>query len=792
MPTPLIRALDKLALPDAPLGFEGAVPIVGGSASVPVELRISAASQQVPVGVHIVFVIDNSGSMDPDPPHSDPDGKRYAAIQSLVEAFAPTRNALDRIALITFQGSEATDDLRVHVDEAAQPWKTWSEVAARIPVLRSIGAQSATPLAAAMRQADALLAQSDSFYRLTVLISDGLPTPDNDEVPQTSTIVNEIIPTECIPNRIQCSTIYLYTQPPEDNALLIYIARQTDYVTAYQTGDPPAYYFRITSPDQIVHCYRAMFDRLKERQVPQDVRIAENVDARLLIDADAPVTLAGSGFDEARNLLGGVPLATLLAQFRSTRSLALHFNELQGELVLRFSVKLNQTSITDAEYAAGSVLTNVDVASASTISWLEPDVPCGGLMRTLALPQARIKFKLGLHVDKSLAPDGVTMNVQASNVDARTVKAFELAEYPSSYLDATRIADSFGAHPFRMLYANRIVPWFLRRVPVAGLSDRAVQALLRRVRDGLQNAHAAVLAKEVVLDGYLGDFGFGENKPGSGECDAFWNALSQRGQYRYLDELPPHATRSLTYALDGASYLLQSGPDRMLNKPADALESKGLLPLSEFTAAGLGTWVTLLPNPMHYQIVSASADADLFLRTCFSADHVYLLADLLRGTGNLSNPWAMLDSGDITPIWRPATTRPRIGATVQIHNGGDAASAPTTVRVVSVYLPYSEKDLQPPRPPHPPGGPIDVSMPFFGTADVAVPSVAARARWSADVLFRRLLYMPIDGAPTEVQAATLLAVKDAIVITTVDVTAAGNERMRHNNSAIEIVPLRGP
>ena len=789
MPQPLISVLTKTPLPAAPLGYEGTTPIVRGNASVPIELRITGAVQESPVGVDIVFVIDNSGSMGDEWPSSDPQKKRFAAIKTLADAFAPTRDALDRIAIVTFQGSERYGDLAVEVDTPNSPWKTWSDTSARVQALPTSSPGGKTPIADAMRKANALLTQSDGFYRLAILISDGLPTPDDEDCPQTTDIVEDIIPNECVPNRILYSTIYLYTQAPEDNALLDVIAKETDYITPYLPGQPPEYYFRITSPNEIVAKYRALFDTLKGRLVPQDVKLLERVNtAQLEIDPGSAVTFSGSGFNEETNLLGGVPLDALIEDFRHNGRFGVRLNELAGEIVFRFSVKLDLGSVTDAEYSAGYVYVDVDMLPESILSWLEPNAAGGSTRRTVGLPQARIKFVLGLNVTKELDPNGSTVRVRVANIDFRPIGEFQLAEFPSSYATVSGAGDDFAFHPFRMLYEHRILPWFLRHVPVEGLSQQAAQTLLAKVREALRASHEPVFDREAVLDSLLCQFWFYERKPGSGVYEPYWHTPSQRGFYKADVELPPGTERILTFELGGASYLPAGGQDQMLSTPADALEPKGLFAMSEYTAQALGGWKTVLPNPDIFQIVSTAPSADLFLRTCFSADHVYQLLPLLLGR-SVPGAWGMLDSADIGLIWRlNQGRRPRVGVAATIHNGGDAVSALTRVRAESLYLPFTGVELSQPANPRRPWQP---PRPFFGSGEADLAAVQPHSSWPVEVLFSSLYYIG-PGEPSEqVDPAFLPNVQDAIVITRVEVVPAANEKIAGNNAAVEIAALRG-
>ena len=120
MTQPLITSLLKLPRPVAPGALvPSASPptaLVGGADAVPIELSFTGLNTSLPVGVDIVFLIDNSGSMD----SNDPGKKRFRAVRDLVTSFQGSRDGLDRVAVITFAGDEAT---------VVQDWQNWSSTA---------------------------------------------------------------------------------------------------------------------------------------------------------------------------------------------------------------------------------------------------------------------------------------------------------------------------------------------------------------------------------------------------------------------------------------------------------------------------------------------------------------------------------------------------------------------------------------------------------------------------------------------------------------------------------------
>ncbi|MBM3134703.1 MAG: hypothetical protein FJZ89_05320, partial [Chloroflexi bacterium] len=135
--------------------------VVGGSASVPVELHMESYETTGPAGVDIVFLIDNSGSMKYDFPFSDPNGERFKTIKTLSAAFAPMRDLWDRIAIIIFQGNET---ILAHSDDPDGPWKRWSEIPAVVDELMQAKPGGATPMEVGMKRATDLLAAQNGFY----------------------------------------------------------------------------------------------------------------------------------------------------------------------------------------------------------------------------------------------------------------------------------------------------------------------------------------------------------------------------------------------------------------------------------------------------------------------------------------------------------------------------------------------------------------------------------------------------------------------------------------------------
>jgi len=111
MSEPLITNLVKKPSPLPPGELmPGSAPptaVVGASDSVPIELHLTGIERPIQVGLDIVFLIDNSGSMGPDAPHSDPFRERFRAVLEIINAFEVERNQFDRIAIILFGGGQS-------------------------------------------------------------------------------------------------------------------------------------------------------------------------------------------------------------------------------------------------------------------------------------------------------------------------------------------------------------------------------------------------------------------------------------------------------------------------------------------------------------------------------------------------------------------------------------------------------------------------------------------------------------------------------------------------------------
>ena len=776
MSGPLIQDIKKITKPDAPgyIEEQADLTVVPGTASVPIELSFEGVHWIGDVGVDIVFLVDHSGSMDQDPPHSDPEKKRFSSIRDLIDVFEPSRNHLDRIAIIIFNGSNAN---------VVQGWETWADTRPTVQTLMNSSPGGKTPMEDGMSKANQLLINTDGTYKMVILLSDGEPLPDDQDNPQTTNIMYTLVP-EAFNNRILYSTIYLYNpeypeDSPADNALLAYIADNTDYITNNPQADSPMYYFSIDDTDLIVQRYRDLFDYIKERVVPQDVIVQERINDRLFVDPDASVSFVGSGIDQAQNILADTPLEDAYELFRTTKNFKIHLNELDGEAELNFSVKLDLETITEEEYMDGYVEVDVNDIEASWIQYLQP-AGMGSTQVTMPIgQQRRIKFVLGIIVLKGVSEDTGQVELKASNLLNEAVEWLEVAECPSGFLDAYDVKDDFEFSPFKMIFENRIVPWFFKQI-FRALNIPDTLNLRNQIRNALRDKHKELLRISAELDEYLCQFMFAEDPP---DRDDFWRTLNQRGIYKLARNIPALGDKYIRFRIRDASYLVEDKADQWLISSVDAVEPKygpsWFTTLSRYTAKGMQYWKQVMPNPDHYQFVTAEPRPDLFTSTCFWKNDILRLRKLFQG-GSVEGPWSLLDSEDIGLV-RYSSEYPfrKIGISVDIHNAG-GVGASSQLHAKSYFMPFIKEGLEPP---------YFVSPPFFATGSCNVELDSQESK-SYQINYDELYFVPEGwSAPQSVENEFLAKIDNAIVVNTVDISPAEEEIMLANNKAIEIVPF---
>lgn len=779
---PLISSLSKTVEALAPGVMQGDMAVVSGSAFVPVELNLRGLQAQGAAGVDIVFLVDHSGSMKSDSPYSDPDGERFKCIRTLAREFIVERNAIDRIAIVRFGDG-------VTVLRPSSPWHTWQEIDTAVGPLITSEPGGGTPMDVGMQKVHELLSAQSSTYRLAILLSDGLPTPDDAEYPQTEIIIKQRVP-EARNARILYSTIYLHAREstsPEDNALLAYIARMTDYISQAQLSEPPRYYFRINEASAAAAGYRALFDVLKNRRVPQDVRLVEVLHTRLLVDAESPVSFGGPLVDPLNNVIG-TPLAEAIAAFRSTRGLSLTLNELNGWASLRFAVRLDLDSLTPAELDLGFIEIPVNRLEDSSLTWVEP-IPgqAGGVTLSAGLPQAKIRFEFGVRVGKTLSGDGNIVRIDIANLAREPIYDFELLECPTGFAERSAVEDDFGFDPVGMLHEHRIIPWFIQQIPEA---QRPPPGPLRnQIKAKLRQAHAPLLQLRTVLGPLLGEFSF-IDQAYDVDTDKFWRAREGRGLYRLAQRIESKGVAFLQLELSDASFLLQGDAPQALYAHADAVSAKEGDPQpSKYRARGWAEEKEVLPNPKRLQLVPPGLRPDLCLRTALNINQWKEFAALFHGSALSSptiDPWSLLDSPDIEPWWRHTPQGAvQAGVRVRVLNGGQDVAAGRHLKVQALYLPITGEEAAPPFKP---------AQSFVGQRNQALPAIpestsAASGVW-VNVPFTSLVLAGASGPnPQPVPADLLGKVKKAIVVVTVEIEPAPGELMLSNNRAVEIAAL---
>ena len=439
-----------------------------------------------------------------------------------------------------------------------------------------------------------------------------------------------------------------------------------------------------------------------------------------------------------------------------------------------FSVKLDRSTITAAELAAGYVLVEVDKASDSKVKYLQPD-GIGSSEVTIPLPQAKIKFTLGFSARKSISQGGDTVDIEIINLDPGSANWLEVAEYPSSLLDPRDVEDDYQFKPFGMIFTNTVVPWYITNV-WRNLRPRPNEAFAFRhkMTGALTATNIHLLKMGQRLNKHLCQFWFVEDP--AADLAPFWNTINHRGIYKFTRNIPPRESRHLSFHGVDATYLTQTSPGAVhLSWPVDAGETKSLAPMSKFKGAGMQNWVRVQPNPTRDRMVDHTPGPDLFTMTCFSFSDVDKFRRLLEGPPN-ADTWRILDSMDIKVIANAQSQPPKIGVTVNVHNCG-GLEAQSVVHVTSCFLPLTGKE------------PAHVTPFFVGTGQRQLPSVPPMGTQTCTVWYDSLQFVDHDGTSSPLPPATLASVKRALVITLVEIDAAQGEKMLANNSAIEIVEI---
>lgn len=768
---PLIQGISKLPFPAPPGYMDGPMAVVGAGESVPMEVRMSGHEMEALVGVDVVFLVDNSGSMA----STDPGRKRFLTIKQLASAFEQERNHLDRVGIVIFNGTSAT---------LFQGWGTWSQTKAGAQDLYdSWGADGETPMADGMQVANGMF-QDSHYYGLVILLSDGYPFPDDESLPQTETIVDTLIPEACS-KRILYSTIYLYnpeTGLPVDNSLLIDIARATDFITDYDIGDPPKYYFSVEAGSELASSYGALLGQIMERRAPENVRIRERIAAELMVDPDSPVLFYGTEFDPSRNVVG-TSLDETIQIFKETGEFALDLNELVGDAVLEFSVMLNPTYLESLSYDPGLeyIVVNVNDSINSGVTYLHPDSMGNAIPTTLPFPQAQIKFLLGLFVTKQVGigfDERTPVIINIKNVDLVDAQDVQVAEYPCEMVDAYEISDDFAFEPLSMIHEHRIIPWLLEKAsedpavpsPVPGNVINMAKRLLR-------TAHGQFLDKKGELNPLLSQFWY--HPWVSVDPKEYWYTQNQRGIYRLINLVPPLATKSIQFYVRDIGYLREEREDEWFSYPIDAVDDNEL-PRSKYRSSDT-LWNTIEPNPLHIQLLAAQPKPDLYSHCCFSDENVPILRAVLQSepsTGTPESYWNALDSDDLEVVWNPSIGK--FGLETTIYNRGDAAAG-SILRVKSYLLPFTGKELLPP---------YDISPPYLAEGVASLAPINPNQMRQKTILYHSLHKLGERPETVQVHPGWMQDIKFGIFVNLAYIDPADSELMLANNNAVEVVRLR--
>ena len=149
---------DHPTFPGEVMLFKQATPVEGMVNTWDITLRIEGKDN--PVTSDIVLVIDTSGSMR----DNDRLKQAKAAANSFIDTLLPEGNTTTRIGLVSFEGTATT---RVGLTTQSNQLKA---------AVNALNAGGGTFTQAGVKQAQALLANSDADHKHIVLLSDGEPT----------------------------------------------------------------------------------------------------------------------------------------------------------------------------------------------------------------------------------------------------------------------------------------------------------------------------------------------------------------------------------------------------------------------------------------------------------------------------------------------------------------------------------------------------------------------------------------------------------------------------------------
>ena len=675
----LIEDIQKESKPNEPYYIEEGITHVDATASVPIELSFRGVEKVGPVGVDIVFLIDNSGSMRGSE-GNDPDGVRYTAIQALASHFKQDRNELDHISIVSFSGEPDGPETEVWQD-----WKTWgeTEVYVAMRALHPPRAGTYTPMARGMQLANNQFATSTRFYKMVIMLTDGLPEreghfPDREQELEIETVH---IP-DAVDEQILYSAILLGASDDEASILLARIAEATDYITE-PPENPPRFYFQTANVNEIESEYEELFRALFERVVPQRVILTEKVNAKLRVD-NVSFSLDASSQNAIH---ASTPLADAIEDFKQVDGrFRIVLKELIGEAVLKFSVKLNMDWVNEEELNEDFIHVPVNVIDTAQ-SGIQYDYPVDAGYITIGpseLPQTTIRFLTGVHVTKELIDpssagidDNHSVQITMANVALTKLDWFWIKEFPSFYVDTMQIEDDYNFSPLNLIINHMLFPFTMTYLHEFDLWREAVRTYFQDI--------ASMFADQI--DPYL--------------C-RFWFTYNQSGIFKLATDIESLGVRRLTFKVKGISF----GEPTQLNEPVD---NPAIKPpeSSRYRYPGVEQWKYLQPNPDFSQIRLPGPRPEMSIRTCFDRDIDLFFESLLRIRSLPSylcldgirereseGRWKMLDSEHISPsgLWNSPADE-SFGLFINIYNRGTCGGS-STVRAKSILIPFPEPSGQ--------------------------------------------------------------------------------------------------
>jgi VWA domain-containing protein len=238
---------------------------VGQEFSISIEVHGDSKVMDIPIPMDVVFVIDQSGSME----ENDPDNIRLMGVRNFIDSLdVPSRNQQDKAAIIEF-GSRAKG-LSPQTSEGVAPNLTnnYDELKADLEAHNLF----CTNIEEAMKLANQTLIQhGGNPNKLVVLLTDGWPMTQFSggcypNFYQQDTIVNQHIP-DAITHDIRYYTIGLGEPQNICGSLL-------DNLIAQGTNGA---YCHASSPIALPGCFADIFEEESYKMITQDIIVDERL-----------------------------------------------------------------------------------------------------------------------------------------------------------------------------------------------------------------------------------------------------------------------------------------------------------------------------------------------------------------------------------------------------------------------------------------------------------------------------------------------------------------------------------